>query len=257
MVFSRIQFLSGNGAKAGASTLGRGRTQIAATLMAAATLSASGSAMASDGEALFRSDCARCHQVGEDAKNKVGPHLDQIMGRVAGSIESFRYSKALKKAGEEGLVWDKAALDAYIEKPRSFIKGNRMSYRGMAKLEDRKALLDWLANTSNADPSENLEESASASAGLAPGFTEEILKIEGDSEYGEYLSGDCVTCHQITGQVEGIPSIVGVPSDYFIRALVEYKTNVRTNEVMKNRVVNLSNEEIAALAAYFGGLEPQ
>lgn len=118
-------------------------------------------------------------------------------------------------------------------------------------------LLKWLEDISQNAPSENLEVSASASTGQAPGFADEILKIQGDVAYGEYLSGDCVTCHQITGQVEGIPSIVGVPPDYFVRALVEYKNNIRVNEVMKNRVVNLTNEEIAALAAYFGGLEPQ
>jgi cytochrome c len=71
------------------------------------------------------------------------------------------------------------------------------------------------------------------------------------------LSGDCVTCHQTTGQVAGIPSIVGLPKDYFIRAMFEYKTNVRSNEVMKLRVANLANEEIAALAAYFGSLQPK
>ncbi len=213
--------------------------------------------IAARGASLFDKECSRCHQVGTDAKNKVGPHLDLIIGRKAGSVEAFRYSGALREAGEEGLHWDEATLDQYIEKPRDFIKGNRMSYRGMASAEDRMALLTWLGKISKAEPSENLAVSAPASTGLAPGFADEILKIEGDVAYGEYLSGDCVTCHQITGQMEGIPSIVGVPTDYFVRALVEYKTNIRTNEVMKNRVINLTNEEIAALAAYFGGLEPQ
>lgn len=234
----------------------RNRTHFAAILFAS-LLGSIERVGADEGATLFNSECARCHQVGEEAKNKVGPHLDMILGRVAGSVESFRYSNALKEAGEKGLVWDEAALDQYIEMPRTFIKGNRMSYRGLSNAEDRKALLIWLSNISEAKPSIDLEVSASASAGLAPGFADEILTLKGDPEYGEYLSGDCVTCHQIGGQVEGIPSIVGIPSDYFIRALVEYKTNIRTNEVMKNRVVNLSNEEIAALAAYFGGLEPQ
>jgi len=222
-----------------------------------ASVSSADEALSKLGEGLFERDCARCHQVGIDAKNKVGPHLDQIIGRTAGTVDSFRYSKALRTAGEDGLIWDAATLDQYIEKPRSFIKGNRMSYRGMASAKDRKALLAWLGSISKAEPSENLDVSASASAGQAPGFADEILMINGDVAYGEYLAGDCVTCHQISGQVEGIPSIVGVPPDYFVRALVEYKTNIRTNEVMKNRVVNLSNEEIAALAAYFGSIEPQ
>lgn len=214
-------------------------------------------AAAQDGEALFRKNCASCHQVGAGAKNKVGPHLDLIIGRVAGKVPEFRYSKAVRKAGDEGLVWDADSISTFIEKPRTFIKGNRMSFRGLPDADDRSALVTWLANTSDALPTDDLSQSASASSGLAPGFADEILSIAGDPEYGEYLSGDCVTCHQVSGQAEGIPSIVGVPSDYFVRALVEYKTNVRSNEVMKNRVANLSNEEIAALAAYFGGLEPQ
>jgi cytochrome c553 len=66
-------------------------------------------------------------------------------------------------------------------------------------------------------------------------------RLEGDPEYGEYLAGECVTCHQATGHADGIPSIVGLPKDYFvIRSLFEYRTNVRSNEVMKLRVANLS-----------------
>ena len=214
-------------------------------------------ALAQDGEVLFKKNCANCHQIGEGARNKVGPHLDMIIDRIAGVVSEFKYSKALKAAGEEGLKWDQASLDAYLEKPREFIKGNRMSFRGMSDAAERKALITWMAEASDAEPTADLSQSASASAGLAPSFATDILKIEGDPEYGEYLSGDCVTCHQVSGQADGIPSIVGVPEDYFVRALVEYKTNVRVNEVMKNRVANLTNEEIAALAAYFKTLEPQ
>ena len=205
------------------------------------------------GEKLFRA-CKSCHEVGVDAKHKVGPHLDGIIGRTAGSLEDYRYSKAMRAAGEGGLVWSEENLHAYLAKPREFIHGNRMSYRGMASEEDRTTLITWLASVSAAAPAENPVSEQTSSI---PGFSEALLNIEGDPEYGEYLAGECVTCHQPTGQVEGIPSIVGLPNDYFIRSLFEYKTNVRSNEVMKLRVINLSNEEIAALAAYFGSLEPQ
>lgn len=218
---------------------------------------ASGDALLERGEALFKSDCARCHEIGAGAKNKVGPHLDLIFDRKAGTVAEFRYSKALIAAGEGGLTWDQGSLSAYVEKPRDFIAGNRMSYRGMADADDRAALIAWLERMANALPSENLAEKASVSDSAAPGFATDILAIAGDAEYGEYLSGDCVTCHQVSGQADGIPSIVGIPKDYFVRALVEYKTNVRTNEVMKVRVQNLGNEEIAHLAAYFAGLDPQ
>jgi cytochrome c len=84
----------------------------------------------------------------------------------------------------------------------------------------------------------------------------EILSMTGDRAYGEYLGGECVTCHQLSGASDGIPSIVGHAADYIIQALVEYKLGVRTNEVMRIRTSRLAKDEIAALAAYFAGLEP-
>jgi len=207
----------------------------------------------SRGEELFKA-CKNCHEVGSEAKNKVGPHLDGLFGRTAGAIEGFNYSSAMKKAGEDGLAWDAESVDKYIEKPREFISGNRMSYRGMADSQDRADLIAWLETVSVQAPSEDLN---SGDLDRVSGFTDAVLKIEGDQEYGEYLSGDCVTCHQISGAAEGIPSIVGIPREYFIQSLFEYKNNIRSNEVMKLRVINLTNEEIAALAAYFADLKPQ
>ena len=238
----------------------RRKRQLAAAvfLFAACGVAQAGDAALIDaGQALFDKECSRCHEIGAGARNKVGPHLDALFGRTAGTVPEFRYSAALKGAGESGLAWDEASISAYVEKPRDFLKGNRMSYRGMAKEEERAALVAFLKQASEAEPVADLAETATASETGAPGFADIILQIAGDAEYGEYLSGDCVTCHQITGQVEGIPSIVGVPKDFFVRALVEYKTNIRTNEVMKLRVQNLGNDEIAALAAYFSALEPQ
>lgn len=201
--------------------------------------------------------CKSCHDIGAGARHKVGPHLDGIIGRTAGATEGFNFSKAMREAGEKGLVWNREALDEYLQKPRDFIPGNRMSFRGMDKPEERKALLDWLELASAAEAAANPVREASAGDDEARSFTDIALKIKGDPEYGEYLAGECVTCHQATGHAEGIPSIVGLPADYFIRSLFEYKTNVRSNEVMKLRVANIGNEEIAALAAYFSSLTPQ
>lgn len=209
------------------------------------------------GEALFK-PCITCHEIGEGARNKIGPHLDGIIGRTAGIVEGFRYSKAVTEAGSGGLVWTEENLSAYLEKPRAFIPGNRMSYRGMADEKQRKDLIAYLAKASSAAPAADpsakpvsLPDNAEARS-----FTDIILALEADPDYGEYLAGECVTCHQQSGHADGIPSIVGLPRDYFIQSLMEYKVNVRRNEVMKLRVVNLANEEIAALAAYFSKLEP-
>lgn len=75
--------------------------------------------------------------------------------------------------------------------------------------------------------------------------------MEGDVAYGEYLAGECVTCHQISGEYKGIPPIVGWPTDIFISILYEYRNEQRPNEVMQLISKKLTDEEMAALAAYF------
>lgn len=88
-------------------------------------------------------------------------------------------------------------------------------------------------------------------------LTQEIIALTGDPAYGEYLGGECVTCHQQSGASGGIPPIVGLPADHTVRALVEYRLGIRTNEVMRLMAARLGNEEIAALAAYFASREPK
>ena len=114
------------------------------------------------------------------------------------------------------------------------------------------ALISWLATASaSCTPGSAAEPADSIGRGSGDKLYRHRAGDGGRPGYGEYLAGECVTCHQQSGHADGIPSIVGLPRDYFIRALFEYKTNVRSNEVMKLRVTNLVNDEIAALAAYF------
>lgn len=77
------------------------------------------------------------------------------------------------------------------------------------------------------------------------------LVVEGDPALGEYLSGECVTCHQLSGKFDGIPSIVGWPASWLVRAMEEYKERKRANPVMQTIAGRYSAEEIAALAVYF------
>jgi cytochrome c553 len=79
----------------------------------------------------------------------------------------------------------------------------------------------------------------------------------GDKELGEYLSNECVTCHQVSGKFDGIPSIVGWPEESFIQALGEYRAKIRENAVMRSIAVKFTDEEIAALASYFGSAGPR
>jgi cytochrome c553 len=77
----------------------------------------------------------------------------------------------------------------------------------------------------------------------------------GDIAYGEYLASECVTCHQISGADKGIPSIVGWPEDQFLAIMKAYKYKALDNEVMQTIARRLSDEEMEALAAYFGSLK--
>jgi cytochrome c553 len=79
----------------------------------------------------------------------------------------------------------------------------------------------------------------------------------GDRELGEYLSSECVTCHQLSGKFDGIPSIVGRPEQDLILALTEYRAKVRENAVMRSIAIKFTDEEIAALASYFGSIDLQ
>jgi cytochrome c553 len=80
---------------------------------------------------------------------------------------------------------------------------------------------------------------------------------QGDKALGEYLSSECVTCHQITGKHEGIPPIVGWPEVTFIAIMGEYRQKKRQNPIMQTIAGRFSADEIAALAAYFGSLPAQ
>lgn len=78
---------------------------------------------------------------------------------------------------------------------------------------------------------------------------------KGDKELGEYLSSMCVACHQLSGKVAGgIPAIIAWPDDQFVAVIQSYKDGTRDNETMRTISHRLSQEEIEALAAYFGSL---
>jgi cytochrome c len=99
----------------------------------------------SKGEKVFRK-CKACHQVGDGAKNRVGPMLNGIIGHPAGQVEDFRYSKALQGMADDGLVWDEANLRAFLTDPRGFMKGTKMSFAGLRKGGDLDAIAAYLAS---------------------------------------------------------------------------------------------------------------
>jgi len=102
---------------------------------------------AAKGEKVFKK-CKACHAVGDKAKNKVGPHLNDVFGRAAGSIDGYKYSKAMIKAGGEGLVWNDETLTLYLKKPKAMIKGTKMAFAGLKKDKDLTNVLAYLATFS-------------------------------------------------------------------------------------------------------------
>jgi cytochrome c len=110
---------------------------------APAAAAAADPALIAAGEEAFR-QCQTCHEVGEGAKNKTGPHLNGVFGRTAGTVEGFRYSKQFVAAGEEGLVWTPETLHDFLMKPRDYIKGTRMSFAGFREEADIAAVTAYL-----------------------------------------------------------------------------------------------------------------
>jgi cytochrome c len=84
--------------------------------------------------------CKACHYVDQE-KNKTGPHLVNIIGRAAGSIEGYKYSKAM--AGS-GIVWDEATLTEYLRAPKKYVKGTKMAFRGLQKDDDLANIIAYL-----------------------------------------------------------------------------------------------------------------
>lgn len=112
-----------------------------AVLTAAALILLPGIAQAQDaaaGEKVF-AQCRACHQVGATAKNVIGPVLNGLFGRKAGTIEGYTYTPANK---ESGITWDEASFAEYIRDPKARIPGTKMVYVG---LKDEQRVRDLTA----------------------------------------------------------------------------------------------------------------
>jgi cytochrome c len=112
---------------------------LAATLVSVST----GLALAQDlaaGATTFKK-CAICHDIGETAKNKVGPELNGIDGRSSGSAPGYNYSDANKKSG---ITWNEATFMEYIKDPRAKIPGTKMIFPGIKNETEAKDLWAYL-----------------------------------------------------------------------------------------------------------------
>lgn len=190
----------------------------------------------------FNKACKTCHQVGENARNRAGPQLNDLIGRQAGQADGFRYSRVFQSSD---VVWNPETLDTFLENPRGVFPGTRMAYRGQRDAGVRADIIAYLTTFSAV--------AAEEAAGLSP-EAEAIIGTEGDLAYGEYLASECTACHK-SGADQGIPAIAGMPREAFVPAMLEYRGGTRTHQVMNMVTERLGDEEIAALAAFFEAAE--
>lgn len=103
--------------------------------------------LVAEGEKVFRK-CKACHMVGEGAKNRTGPQLNDVVNNQMASVDGFRYSSTLEEMGEAGKVWDEEALAAFLANPRDYVKGTKMAFSGLRKDEDIAAVTEYLKSFS-------------------------------------------------------------------------------------------------------------
>ena len=92
------------------------------------------------GEKIFKK-CAACHSINKGGKNKIGPALYNVVGRVVGGLDDYKYSKTLASYGKE---WTFEELNGFLKKPASYLKGTKMSYAGLRKEKDRASIIKYL-----------------------------------------------------------------------------------------------------------------
>ena len=107
------------------------------------------STSAAEGAKVFKK-CTACHSIAEGGKNKIGPALWGVLGRQAGSLPDYKYSKAMAAYGKK---WSFEEMNGFLIKPKDWIKGTKMSYAGLKNEKERAALILYMnENTNNPLP---------------------------------------------------------------------------------------------------------
>ncbi len=97
------------------------------------------------GEKVFKK-CSACHMIVSDGKNMIGPNLWNVIGRKAGSIGDYKYSKAMIAYGKE---WTFEEMNSYLIKPQAYIKGTKMAFAGLRKEKDRASVILYMNSKSS------------------------------------------------------------------------------------------------------------
>ena len=103
------------------------------------------SASAAEGTKVFKK-CAACHSIAEGGGNKIGPALWDVLGRPAGTIPDYKYSKAMAAHGKN---WSFEEMNGFLIKPKDWIKGTKMSFAGLKKAKERAAVILYMNENTN------------------------------------------------------------------------------------------------------------
>jgi cytochrome c len=97
------------------------------------------------GEKVFKK-CSACHQIASGGKNMIGPNLWSVIGRTAGSVSDYKYSKAMVAYGKE---WTYEEMNSYLIKPQAYVKGTKMAFAGLRKEKDRASVILFMNSKSS------------------------------------------------------------------------------------------------------------
>ena len=97
------------------------------------------------GEKVFKK-CSACHMIASDGKNMIGPNLWNVIGRKAGSVSDYKYSKAMIAYAKQ---WSFEEMNSYLIKPQAYIKGTKMAFAGLRKEKDRASVILYMNQNSD------------------------------------------------------------------------------------------------------------
>ena len=97
------------------------------------------------GEKVFKK-CSACHMIASGGKNMIGPNLWDVIGRTAGSVSDYKYSKAMLAYGKE---WTFEEMNSYLIKPQAYVKGTKMAFAGLRKEKDRASVILFMNSKSS------------------------------------------------------------------------------------------------------------
>ncbi|WP_421858803.1 c-type cytochrome [Oricola sp.] len=188
----------------------------AAVAIAATVFAVPAGAQDDDAGAKVYNKCKACHMVGDGAKNRVGPHLNDLFGRTAGAIEGFKYSNAMLAAGEAGTVWDEVTLTQFLVKPKDYVKGTKMAFAGLRKADDVANVIAYLKGFSAGAAPAGEDATADADSGDAAPKVEKVMAKDvplpdhgGAFRLGRLASEDEVAAWDIDIRPDGMGLPVG------------------------------------------------